>query len=124
MKSISDQIADALIEVTEDVKSAAAVTIEEIAAETVTQLRQTSPRNTGRYARSWRKTKTKETTRFGIPKVTVYNTQYRLTHLLENGHATKNGGRTAAQPHIKPAEDRAFAEIERRFTQNYDAENR
>ena len=35
----------------------------------------------------------------------VKGSEYRLSHLLENGHATRNGGRTKAYHFIKNASD-------------------
>lgn len=38
---------------------------------------------------------------------------YRLTHLLVHGHATRNGGRTKANPFLKNALDVVLPEYER-----------
>lgn len=38
---------------------------------------------------------------------------YRLTHLIVHGHATKNGGRTRANPFLKNALDEVLPEYER-----------
>ena len=65
-----------------------------------------APRKTGRYAKSWRTKKTKETST--ELQVTVYSpTRYMLAHLLEHGHAKRGGGRVRAIPHIAPAEEAA-----------------
>ena len=67
-----------------------------------------APRQTGKYAKSWRTKKTKETSTELV--VTVYSpTRYMLAHLLEHGHAKRNGGRVRAIPHIAPAEEAAEA---------------
>lgn len=76
-------------------------------------LRQNSPKRFGRYARSW---SVKETPgRPGEPmRYTVYNKKYyRLTHLLEKGHAKRSGGRVPAQVHIAPAEEATVAQFTR-----------
>ena len=67
---------------------------------------------TGKYAKSWRTKKTKESST--DLEVTVYSpTRYRIAHLLEHGHAKRGGGRVRAIPHIAPAQDHAEQEIER-----------
>lgn len=40
---------------------------------------------------------------------------YRLTHLLVHGHATKNGGRTKADPFLKNALDEVLPEYEKKI---------
>ena len=75
-----------------------------------------APSKTGRYAKSWRTKKTKESST--ALEVTVYSpSRYMLAHLLEHGHAKRNGGRVRAIPHIAPAEEaveeQLMADIER-----------
>lgn len=63
-----------------------------------------APKRTGKYKKSWRKKKVRESSTY--LEVEVYSSKrYMLTHLLEHGHANRYGGRTKAMPHIKPAED-------------------
>ena len=79
-----------------------------------TQIEQTAPRKTGKYAKSWAVKKTAETS--NSLKVTVHSkTRYALAHLLENGHAKRGGGRVRAIPHIGPAEETGIRELEERI---------
>ena len=76
------------------------------------QISQTAPRRTGRYAKSWSVKKVSETS--NSMELTVHSkNRYMLTHLLENGHAKRGGGRVAAIPHIAPAEEMAADLLER-----------
>lgn len=53
--------------------------------------------------------------RLGIEGVVHNKDHYQLTHLLEFGHAKRNGGRTAAFPHIAEVNDYAQKEVLKRL---------
>ncbi len=71
----------------------------------VKDTKSTAPKRRGKYKRSISSKKTWENS-LGIEYVWyVKGSEYRLSHLLENGHATRNGGRTKAFRFIKNATD-------------------
>lgn len=111
-----DQLANAVIKELEnysqDVTDALKEECAAVAGETVATLRSTSPRRTGKYARAWKHTTVYESK--DDIRVTVHNSRYQLTHLLENGHALVNGGRVSGIPHIGPAEQQASELLERK----------
>ena len=97
---------------TEDLKKAVKSAGEAVRDE----IREKAPKRTGAYRQSWAVKNTKETA--NSLEVTVYSRdRYRLTHLLEFGHAKRGGGRVSGRPHIAPAEktgmERLEAEVER-----------
>lgn len=104
-KDFSVQMQELLDEYSETVKDVVAKSSEAAAKDTMKTLRSvTHPRLTGEYARGWAVKKQ------GEGDYIVHNrTQYRLTHLLENGHVAANQygsgyKRVAAIKHIEPAE--------------------
>ena len=112
IEGLADAIAKELSEYSQDVTDALKEECTNTAEETVRTLRATSPRRPGggKYARGWRQKAVYESK--SDIRVTVYNTVYMLTHLLENGHAKVNGGRVAGIPHIEPAESEAATKLE------------
>lgn len=81
----------------------------------VQELKVTSPKRTGVYAKSWKASSKGGST--GLVTVTVHNAgKPGLTHLLEKGHAKwlfghPTGGRVRAFPHIAPAYESAVKEL-------------
>lgn len=71
-----------------------------------------APVRSGKYKKSWTVKTTKENS--NSLELTVHSrNRYQLAHLLEFGHAKRNGGRTRAFPHIAPAEQRAAELLEK-----------
>ena len=71
-----------------------------------------APVKTGAYKKSWATKVTKETS--NAMEIVVYSkNRYQLAHLLEFGHALRQGGRARAFAHIAPAEAMAAETLER-----------
>lgn len=74
------------------------------------EIEKNAPKRTGRYKRSWRVKKMKETA--DSLEITVHSKdRYQIAHLLENGHAKRNGGRVMGTPHIKDAQETAEKQL-------------
>lgn len=93
---------------TEDLKK----DVEKAGKKVKEQIEATAPKDTGKYAKSWAIKKTKETSD-SIELVVHSKTRYQLTHLLEFGHAKRNGGRVAARPHLAAAEQAGIDQLTR-----------
>ena len=101
-------IMDALDEYKDKAEDAIGQTLPLVGKETADDLKVTSPKRTGHYASSWTYEMRKSRGSKKNNKLIVYNKKYyRLVHLLEKGHAKRNGGRVEAQVHVKPAQDKA-----------------
>lgn len=73
----------------------------------------TAPKRTGGFKRSI-SSKVLEKGPRGIKRVWyVKDPDHRLTHLLVDGHATKDGGRTKANPFLQNAVDAVLPEYEK-----------
>ena len=102
-----DDLADAIMhelqvysdEVAEEIKDG----VRQVAKDCAKEIKDKSPINSGDYKKGW-KTKVAFENREVI-RVTVYNSKKpQITHLLEYGHASRNGGRVEGHAHIRPAE--------------------
>ena len=107
-------VKDILQDYSVEVSKAAAEAVQEVAKEATKKLRQTSPKRKGRYAKGWTGKVEKTAT---TVDATVYGKTgtYQLAHLLENGHAKRGGGRVNGNTHIKPVEEWAIKEVEKRI---------
>lgn len=103
---LSDALEQILAQYGADVEESNAEIVQKTAQRAARALREESKKTfggSGRYAKGW----TSETRKGRLrAEATVYNkTAPGLAHLLEHGHANRNGGRTPGRSHIAPVEE-------------------
>ena len=100
LKQYDNDVKDNLVEITEKIGKKGAQAVRKSASGAV---------NGKKYAGSW--TSKMQGARVASWSV-IYSKKAGLPHLLEFGHALRQGSRTAARPHIKPVEQQLIEEIE------------
>ncbi len=86
--------------------------VSKVADDVKEKIQEGAPVDTGAYKKSWIITKTKDSA-LGAEYTVHSKTRYRLTHLLEFGHAKRGGGRVKAIPHIAKGENLAISELKK-----------
>lgn len=87
---------------------------DEVSDDLVTNTKNDANVKSGKYRRNIKKKK--ESTLFESKYIWyVAKPSYRLSHLLENGHVTRNGGRTKANHFISNNERKAIQDYERKI---------
>lgn len=107
-------------EFTEETKRELEAGLNKIGEESVAEIKKIAPVYKGKnkktakgaYRRNWTYRVDKER---GSINVTVHvkGRNYRLTHLLEYGHASKGGGRAKAIPHISIVNEQAEKKVDK-----------
>ena len=108
---LSDSIEKILAEYQEDVVKDTGQLVKDFAKKGAQALRGNPGGfgGTGEYSKGW-------TTRFEAGRMSTQGVIYNgkvpgLPHLLEHGHALRNGGRSKGVPHIAPVEDKISEEF-------------
>ena len=110
---LAAEIAKGLADYSQEVVEKVNISSEKVGKAAVKQLKQTSPKRHGKYAKSWTM---KTEPEVGQPHKRIIHAKapyYRLVHLLEHGHAKVGGGRVEGIPHVRPAEEMVIEQFAR-----------
>jgi len=117
INDLADAIMDAMLAYTEEVEEAIPQIVDSTADAMVKEIRAAAPKRTGKYAKGWtvRSLGGRVRSKEGYAKLVCNPKWYSIAHLLEYGHAKRNGGRASGKPHIRPACDKLLPEFERKI---------
>ena len=101
-KTISDELKIYSATVTEGMKKINDECMKEFVSDTKRDAPRSNTRRSGKFAKHITSKTTLNTPNKKVNTWYVKDPEYRLTHLLKNGHATRKGGRTKAQDFITP----------------------
>ncbi|MGS0745560.1 HK97 gp10 family phage protein [Syntrophomonas erecta subsp. sporosyntropha] len=108
---LAAEIAKGLAEYSQDVVEKIDISSARVGKAAVKQLKNTSPKDGGDYAKAWTMKTEKAIGQPDRRIIHVRAPHYRLTHLLEKGHAKVGGGRVEGKPHIGPAEEQVIKDF-------------
>jgi len=106
IEDLADAVMSELQEYSDEVTQQVKKDVKETAKECLQDIKNNAPELTGDYKKSW-KVKTAYEDANDIRVVIHSRKEYRLTYLLEHGHAKRGGGRVEGKQHIGPAEKAA-----------------
>lgn len=113
---LADEIMAGLQEYAELADDAMKTAVKKTATAVKKEITTNAPKDTGAYGKSWTAMKIKENSH--TLQMTVHSkSHYQLAHLLEKGHAKRNGGRVQGKPHIAPAEEHGAELLESLITE-------
>lgn len=115
---LADKVASILDDFTMQTSDMMQEAIDDVAKMTRKEIKanaQNSFGGTGKYAKSWKISRPDKTRLTYSKTVHAGAGGYSLAHLLEHGHATRNGGRYSGVEHIAPAEEKAADELLKRI---------
>ena len=110
-KAISKELSLYDNKITQKAKDAS----DDVMKELVKNTKNDAPKKSGKYKRAITSDTTFENTRVKINTWYVKAPHYRLSHLLERGHQTRNGGRTRAFHFIEKNEKIAVKNYEKKI---------
>ena len=76
------------------------------------EIKGNAPKDIGEYGKSWRVKTVRETSQT-LAVVVHSRNRYQLAHLLEYGHALRDGGRYEGEVHIAPAEELGIRQLQK-----------